>query len=280
MRLLLVEDQPDAARILAKGLREQAYAVDVVHDGESASYEAAIHDYDVVVLDVMLPGRDGFAVARDLRRAGSAVPILMLTARDDIEARVAGLDAGADDYLTKPFDFRELLARLRALIRRGGSRRRLRICGRRLGVRGGGRRVLVKGRARPDPRASTPCSSTWPAGRTPSSGRADIAEHVWDDRYDSFSNVIDVYVQRLRRKLLPGGRDTGSARAGAKATSCRRRVRARTIVTRLDPAAPEASGTPAPSRCCSSPYRWRCSGSPRISARIASMPTCAGSRRR
>src|SRR6187549_2725222 len=119
MRILLVEDEPSAARMLAKGLREQAYAVDIAGDGARALYEMSITDYDAVVLDVMLPSQDGLSVCRQIRQAGSAVPILMLTARDGIDSRIEGLDSGADDYLTKPFDFGELLARLRALIRRG-----------------------------------------------------------------------------------------------------------------------------------------------------------------
>ena len=118
MRLLLVEDEPDAARILARGLREQAYAVDVAADGPSACDQATLVDYDVIILDVMLPRKDGFEVCRELRQGGLAVPILMLTARDGVDDRVAGLDSGADDYLEKPFDFRELLARIRALLRR------------------------------------------------------------------------------------------------------------------------------------------------------------------
>ena len=116
---LLVEDEPRAAQMLAKGLREQAYAVDVVGDGKRAVYQAAITEYDAIVLDVVLPLQDGLAVCRAIRQEGSAVPVLMLTARDAVEARIAGLDSGADDYLTKPFDFGELLARLRAIIRRG-----------------------------------------------------------------------------------------------------------------------------------------------------------------
>ena len=119
MRILLVEDEPRAAQMLAKGLREQAYAVDVVGDGNRAVYQAAITEYDAIVLDVVLPLQDGLAVCRAIRQEGSAVPVLMLTARDAVEARIAGLDSGADDYLTKPFDFGELLARLRAIIRRG-----------------------------------------------------------------------------------------------------------------------------------------------------------------
>ena len=118
MRVLLVEDHPQAARLIAKALREQAYAVDIAGDAQSACMHALTHEYDAVILDVGLPDRDGFAVCRDIRGHGLAVPILMLTARDDVGARVEGLDAGADDYLIKPFDFTELLARVRALLRR------------------------------------------------------------------------------------------------------------------------------------------------------------------
>src|SRR5712691_9949905 len=119
MRVLLVEDEPNAALVLAKGLREQTYAVDVAADGDTAIFQVGTTDYDAVVLDVMLPGRDGFAVCRSIRESGCPVPILMVTAKDAVEARIEGLDCGADDYLVKPFDFGELLARLRALIRRG-----------------------------------------------------------------------------------------------------------------------------------------------------------------
>src|SRR5256885_9472081 len=121
MRVLLVEDEPNAAYVLAKGLREQTYAVDVATDGETAVFQVGTTDYDAVILDVMLPIVDGFAACRAIRDSGCAVPILMVTARDAVEARIEGLDAGADDYLVKPFDFGELLARLRALIRRGGQ---------------------------------------------------------------------------------------------------------------------------------------------------------------
>jgi DNA-binding response OmpR family regulator len=123
MRILLVEDEPDAAQMLAKGLREQSYAVDVATDGETAVYQAGVNDYDLVILDVMLPLKDGFEVCRELRAGGLTFPILMLTARDAPPDRVVGLDMGADDYLTKPFDFHELLARLRALLRRGPALR-------------------------------------------------------------------------------------------------------------------------------------------------------------
>lgn len=202
MRLLLVEDEPDAARILAKGLREQAYAVDVATDGEAACYQASVADYDAILLDVMLPLKDGLEVCRQLRREGLGIPILMLTARDSVEARIAGLDSGADDYLQKPFDFRELLARLRALIRRGARPplpERLTIAGLELDTRA--RRVLKAG-SEMHLTAREYALLEYLARRAGEVvGRAEISEHVWDERYDPFSNVIDVYVQRLRRKL-------------------------------------------------------------------------------
>src|SRR5687768_17685744 len=118
MRILLVEDEPSAAAMLAKGLREEAYAVDMAADGESALAQAFVNDYDLIILDVVLPGKDGFTVCRELRSNDLTAPVLMLTARDAVEDRVEGLDSGADDYLPKPFDFDELLARVRALLRR------------------------------------------------------------------------------------------------------------------------------------------------------------------
>jgi two-component system copper resistance phosphate regulon response regulator CusR len=118
VRILLVEDEAPAAKMLAKGLREDAYAVDVAMDGDKALEQAGLTDYDLIILDVMLPRKDGLEVCRELRAAGYTAPILMLTARDAVEDRVAGLDTGADDYLVKPFDFEELLARVRALLRR------------------------------------------------------------------------------------------------------------------------------------------------------------------
>src|SRR5258705_6035398 len=119
MRVLLVEDEPHAAQVLAKGLRERAYAVDVAADGETALFQVGTTDYDALILDLMLPRVDGLAVCRSIRGGGNDVPILMLTARDAVESRIEVLDCGADDYLVKPYDFGELLARLRALIRRG-----------------------------------------------------------------------------------------------------------------------------------------------------------------
>jgi len=204
MRVLLVEDEPHAAHVLAKGLREQTYAVDLAADGDGAIFQIGTTDYDAVILDVMLPGRDGFVVCRTVRDSGCAVPILMVTARDAVEARIEGLDSGADDYLLKPFDFGELLARLRALIRRGRQPllpERLAVGSLVLDTRG--RRVRVRNR----PVLLTAKEYALleylarNAGRVV--GREEIAEHVWDERYDPFSNVIDVYVNRLRKKVGP-----------------------------------------------------------------------------
>jgi DNA-binding response OmpR family regulator len=206
MRILLVEDEPQAARVLAKGLREQAYAVDVASDGETAIFQASTTDYDGVILDVMLPMVDGVSVCRSLRNAGSTVPILMLTARDAVDSRVEGLDAGADDYLVKPYDFRELTARLRAVIRRGHQPvlpEHLVIGALTIDTRS--RRVVVRNKE-VLLRAKEYALLEYLARRAGEVvGRADIAEHVWDEHYDPLSNVVDVYIQRLRRKLdLPG----------------------------------------------------------------------------
>ncbi len=209
MRILLVEDEPDAARMLAKGLREHAYAVDLADDGDAAIYQTSITDYDAVVLDVMLPGTSGLQVCRELRRRGSPVPVLMLTAREAVEDRIAGLDSGADDYLAKPFDFGELLARLRAVIRRGTrppvppvievGDLQLDTAARQ--VQRGDRAVSLTAREY--------ALLEYLAHRAGSVvSRADIAEHVWDDHYDPLSNVIDVYVQRLRRKVDIDGQES------------------------------------------------------------------------
>ena len=202
MRILLVEDEPSAARFIAKGLREASYAVDVARDGEAAAECCAQNDYDVVVLDVMLPKKDGVTLCRELRTGGSDVPILMLTALDGIESRVDGLDAGADGYLGKPFDFRELLARVRALTRR--ERRPItaeRVSLRHLTIDLTSRRVWRRGVEVSLTTREFALLEYLVRRSGEVVGRADIAEHVWDEHYDAFSNVVDVYVQRLRRKL-------------------------------------------------------------------------------
>jgi two-component system copper resistance phosphate regulon response regulator CusR len=204
MRILLVEDESRVAGFIARGLREQAYAVDIAADGEQALYQAAINQYDFVILDVMLPVKNGHAVCRELRASGFAAPILMLTARDAIDDRVAGLDAGADDYLVKPFDFKELLARLRALARRPHQVRPqvLRIADLALDtashtVQRGGRPVSLTAKE-----YALLEFLLRNSGRVV--GREEIAEHVWDEAFDPLSNIIDVYIKRLRSKLDSG----------------------------------------------------------------------------
>jgi len=216
MRVLLVEDEPAAAQVLAKGLREQAYAVDVAGDGDSAVFQVGTTDYDAVLLDVMLPRRDGFAVCRAIRQSGAAVPILMLTARDAVDARIEGLDSGADDYLVKPFDFGELLARLRALVRRGRQPllpEQLTVGP--LGMDTRSRHVRVRGADVPLTAKEYALLEYFVRRAGDVVSRADICEHVWDEHHDPLSNVVDVYVQRLRRKLdRPGAESLIRTRRG------------------------------------------------------------------
>jgi two-component system copper resistance phosphate regulon response regulator CusR len=207
VRILLVEDEARVAGFMARGLREQSYAVDIAADGEQAVYLASVNDYDVVLLDIMLPKKDGYVVCRELREAGSRVPILMLTARDRVDDRVSGLDAGADDYLAKPFEFKELLARIRALLRRSADWRPpvaqvadLTIDTASHAVLRGGRSIKLTAKE-----YALLEFLVLKQGRVV--GRAEIARHVWDEDFDPFSNVIDVYVMRLRTKI-----DEGSSR--------------------------------------------------------------------
>ena len=202
MRVLLVEDEPSAAQMLSKGLREESYAVDIARDGKQALYQAAITDYDALVLDVMLPGIDGFEVCRELRRGGSQVPVLMLTARDAIESRIEGLDSGADDYLIKPFDFGELLARLRAVIRRGRlplTPSIIELSGLRIDLRA--RQASRQGQAIKLTAREFALLEFLALHAGEVVGRGAIEEHVWDAPFESMSNVIDVMIQRLRRKI-------------------------------------------------------------------------------
>jgi two-component system response regulator MprA len=201
MRILLVEDEPHAAQMLAKGLREQAYAVDLAADGEAASEQAIASDYDAIILDVMLPKRSGFDVCRGLRADGCSAPILMLTARDAVEARIEGLDAGAVDYLPKPYDLDELLARLRALLRRSkpeepGAVLRFADLTFDLGsmdARRGGRRFEL---------TTTEAHLLELFMRNPRQvlPRSLIYERVWGYDFSHSSNALDVYVGYLRRK--------------------------------------------------------------------------------
>jgi len=203
MKLLIVEDEPKTAEYLRKGLGEQGCSVDVAHDGIDGQHLALVHDYDVIVLDAMLPGRDGFEVLRALRLV-KQTPVIMLTARDGIEDRVRGLHDGADDYLVKPFSFLELLARLQALQRRGRSREpsQLRIAN--LQVDLIARRVW-RGDARIDLTAKEFALLAVLARRQGEIlSKTVIAELVWDMNFDSNTNVVEVAIKRLRAKIDNG----------------------------------------------------------------------------
>jgi two-component system OmpR family response regulator len=201
MRALVVEDELKMAALIRRGLAEEGYAADVAQTGEDAIWMAQATPYDAIVLDLMLPGRNGFEVCKTLRENGVWSPILMLTARDGIEDRVAGLDSGADDYLSKPFSFAELLARLRALTRRGPTERPA---------------VLEVGSLRLDPArrqawrddASIDLSAkefslleTFMRRPGEVLTRLDLLDHAWDFAYENKSNVVDVYVRYLRGKI-------------------------------------------------------------------------------
>jgi DNA-binding response OmpR family regulator len=203
MRILVIEDDRKVASFIQIGLEQESYAVDVLDSGTAAGEQAASIDYDAVVLDLMLPGRSGFQVLRDIRARKSDLPVLILTAKDSLEDRVTGLDSGADDYMVKPFALAELSARLRALLRRGKPRETklrladLEIDTARRTVTRGGRPIDLKPKEyalleflmRNSDRAVT---------------RSHIIEHVWDIHFDSVSNVVEVHVNSLRNKIDRG----------------------------------------------------------------------------
>jgi two-component system, OmpR family, response regulator len=201
VRVLVVEDEPKMAALLRRGLVEEGHGADVAGKGEEALWLAEAHEYDAIVLDVMLPGLSGFETCRRLRNSGVWTPVLMLTARDSVDDRVSGLDAGADDYLTKPFSLAELLARLRALARRGDVERPT---------------ELVVGDLRLDPASRRVWRGTVEVQLSPKEfalletfmrrpgqvlSRLQLLEHAWDFAYENRSNVVDVYVRYLRQKL-------------------------------------------------------------------------------
>jgi len=204
MIILVVEDDSVAAAVLAKGLREHAYAVDVAADGANALEQIGVNDYDLVVLDVLLPRINGLDLCRQIRADGATVPVLMLTARGGIDQRVEGLDAGADDYLPKPYHFPELLARVRALLRRGPALAAAVLRVEDLTVDTRARTVERGGQAVQLTTKEYALLEYLVRRRGEVVGRADIAEHVWDDSFDPMSNLIEVYIQRLRRKIDDG----------------------------------------------------------------------------
>jgi two-component system OmpR family response regulator len=209
MRILVVEDELKMARLLQRGLAEEGHAVDVARRGDEALWKARATEYDAVVLDVMLPGVDGVQVCRRLRDDGVWAPVLMLTARDAVEDRIAGLDAGADDYLPKPFSFAELLARLRALTRRGTPSRPavievgdLRLDPATRQVWRGEAEVFLSGK-------EFAVLETFMRRPGQVLSRYQLLEHAWDYAYENRSNVVDVYVRYLRDKIdRPFGRDS------------------------------------------------------------------------
>ena len=204
MRLLLIEDDRKAARLLAKGLQEEGFVVDVAPTGEDGEEKAAVNEYDLIVLDWVLPGKDGLAVCRALRAGATSTPILMLTARDSVADRVSGLSTGADDYLTKPFAFAELLARIRALLRRSRVAQPA---------------VLRVADLTLDPTTRRVTRGDGPVTLTPREyailealmrnagevvSRTRLAERVWDDASEVLDNLLDVHVSHLRNKIDHG----------------------------------------------------------------------------
>jgi two-component system OmpR family response regulator len=201
MRVLIVEDELKMASLVRRGLAEEGHAADIAGTGDDALWMAEAHPYDAIVLDVMLPGISGFETCRKLRNAGIWTPVLMLTARDGVGDRVAGLDAGADDYLTKPFSFAELFARLRALVRRGGVERPTELVVDDLRLDPATRRVWrgeVEIRLSPKEFALLETFMRRPGQAL---SRLQLIEHAWDFAYENRSNVIDVYVRYLREKI-------------------------------------------------------------------------------
>lgn len=203
MRILLVEDQRKTAQFIRKGLAEQGYAVDVIAHGHDAETQARVHDYDLIILDVMLPGQDGLQVCQNLRRQKIHTPILMLTALTSTDDKVKGLDSGADDYLGKPFEFTELLARIRALVRRHqGAKPKLKIADLEMDVTE--RKVLRGGEAIELTSKEFALLEFLMQNAGKVVTRTAITEHVWDIHFDSESNVIDVYINFLRKKIDQG----------------------------------------------------------------------------
>jgi len=201
VKILVVEDDRKVAGFIEQGLREEGYAVDVAPDGEEGTMLAHVYDYDVIILDVMMPKKTGLQVASELRREGRGTPILMLTARDATEDVVRGLDVGADDYLTKPFKFDELLARVRALVRRGGAKRTELLTYGPLQLDRLKHKVHVRGKPLDLSPKEFHLLEHFLLRPEEVVRRTELLEKVWDMHFDAESNVVDVHVGNLRRKL-------------------------------------------------------------------------------
>lgn len=204
MKILVVEDEQRVAQFIQKGLKEEGHAVDLAFDGEEGEYLGEINDYDLIILDVMLPKKSGFDVCRELRERGVGTPVLMLTARDAVEDKVRGLDAGADDYLTKPFAFEELLARVRALLRRASDNKSPILKVADLELDPMSRRVTRAGKPIRLTTKEYALLEFMMRNEGQVLSRTRIGEHVWDMNFDPESNVIDVYVSHLRNKVDKG----------------------------------------------------------------------------
>jgi two-component system copper resistance phosphate regulon response regulator CusR len=207
MKILVVEDDRKVAGFIEMGLREEGYAVDVSRDGEDAVLNAHVNDYDAILLDLMLPKKNGIQVATELRREGRSTPILMLTARDATEDVVRGLDAGVDDYLSKPFKFDELLARLRALLRRGGAKRMDRLIYGSIEMDRIRHELNVNGKPLALTAREFSLLEHFLLNPEVVVRRTELLEKVWDLHFDPESNVVDVHVGNLRRKLKAAGCD-------------------------------------------------------------------------
>jgi heavy metal response regulator len=201
MRLLIVEDDPNMARFLQKGLQEERYAVDVATDGEEGLLLASVNPYDLIILDVMLPKLDGLAVCARLRAERKTTPILLLTAIESVESKVDGLNTGADDYLTKPFAFAELVARARALLRRGSGQQAGRLTAADLELDPVSHRVWRSGREIVLTNKEFALLEYLLRNADQVLTRTAIVEHIWDIHYDSMTNIVDVHVRALRAKI-------------------------------------------------------------------------------
>ncbi len=215
MRLLLIEDEEDTSRVLSKGLRQESYAVDTALDGQDGVEKALSHLYDLVILDVRLPVKDGWTVCRELREAGLQIPLLMLTASSAVEDRIKGLDSSADDYLVKPFDIGELLARVRALLRRKPLLEDPIIRIDTLAINTRSRTVERDGQAVRLTAKEYSLLECLARDADRMKSREVISERVWDESYDPFSNLIEEYIKRLRKKIdYPGVKPLIHARRG------------------------------------------------------------------